>query len=86
MASCQADYKFLPGRKARNEDTGPGILIIDNAHRFRLNSRNKDKTVYTYYCFEASNPTYKCRAKATVVKKEDGNSFLYSYSMIGHLL
>ena len=78
MASVQYKYEFLPGRQARGNDVGPGILLVENKFKFRMNGRSKGNMIYRYYCVQQSNPEFGCKAKATVVKKDDGTFFLYS--------
>ena len=48
MASSNLEYSFLPGRKCRNEDAGPGILVVENKFKFRLNGRSKGNTCYKF--------------------------------------
>ena len=79
MAQPKTEYYFTQGRinKFGRRD-GPGILIVEGKYKFTVNQSNKDKTRYKMYCVQQGNPEFGCRAKATVLKREDGSFFLYS--------
>ena len=61
----------------KNSDNGPGILIVEGKHKFRLNKANKSKSVYTMFCVQYMNSEFFCKAKVTVLKKSDNTFFLY---------
>ena len=75
MAFPNKEYYLYPRKKAKKGVTGPGILVVDGTHKFRVNRVNKDKTVYKMFCNQYLNPEFFCKAKATVCKREDDSSF-----------
>ena len=77
MATCQKSHYFYEGRKSKNNGN-PGILVVEGKYRFRLNKVNKDRSIFKMYCLQQGNPEFACKAKATVVKRDDGSFFLYS--------
>ena len=78
MAYIQKEHYFTEGRRSKYGRVGPGILVIEGKYRFRLNQTNKEKTIYTMYCVQQGNPEFGCKAKATVVRRDDDSFFLYS--------
>ena len=77
MATSQKEHYFYEGRKSKNNGN-PGILVVEGKYRFRVNKANKDRTIFKMYCLQQGNPEFACKAKAKVVKCEDGSFFLYS--------
>ena len=65
MAAIQKEHYFYQGRKGKNGWTGPGILVVDG----------KFKTICKMYCVQQGNPEFSCRAKATVVRRDDGGTY-----------
>ena len=78
MAAIKKEHYFYPGHKSKTGKICPGILFIDGKYKFRYNQTNKDQTIYKMYCVQQANPEFSCRAKATVVKRDDDSFFLYS--------
>ena len=77
MASNKIEHYFYDGKNGcKNGKTGPGILVVEGKFKFRMNKCNKDGTIYKYYCAQQGNPEFGCKAKATIVRRED-NSFFY---------
>ena len=75
MASIQKEHYFYEGRNGcKSGKTGPGILVVEEKYKFRVNQCNKAKTVYKMYCVQQGNPEFGCKAKATVVRREDNCS------------
>ena len=77
MASIKKEHYFYQARKGKIGG-GPGILVVDGMFKFKFNQANKAKTIYKMYCVQQANPEFACKAKATVIKREDGTFFLYS--------
>jgi hypothetical protein len=71
MAAIKKEHYFYPGHKGKTGKIRPGILVIDGKYKFRYNQTNKDQTIYKMYCVQQANPEFSCRAKATVVKRDD---------------
>ena len=78
MATTNIEHYFYEGRKGKTGLAGPGILIVDGKHKFRVNQSNKERTIFKMYCVQQGNPEFGCKAKATVVSRDDGSFFLYS--------
>ena len=77
MATSQKNYYFYDGKTSKNNGN-PGILVVENKYRFRVNKVNKDRSKFKMYCVQQGNPEFPCKAKATVVRREDGSFFMYS--------
>ena len=79
MASNKIEHYFYDGKNGcKNGKTGPGILVVEGKFKFRMNKCNKDGTIYKYYCVQQGNPEFACKAKATIVRREDNSFYLYS--------
>ena len=78
MASSHQEYCFHEGRKQKSDRKGPGILIVEEKYKFCINQVNKAGDIFKMYCNKHTHPEFKCKAKAVVVKREDGTFFLYS--------
>ena len=79
MAQPKTEYYFTLGRISKfGRRDGPGILVVGGKYKFKVNQTNKDKTRYTMYCVMQGNPEFACRAKATVLRRDDGSFYLYS--------
>ena len=79
MSSSKIDHYFYDGRNGRkNGKTGPGILVVQGKYKFRVNQSNKDQTKYKMYCTQQGNPEFRCTAKATVIKRDDGSFYMYT--------
>ena len=75
MEYSQPDHYFLPGKVHKKGFGIPGLLVIENQYRFRYNHVSKDNSVFKMYCDQHAHPEHKCKAKATVKRRED-DSFL----------
>ena len=78
MATTQKEHYFYPGKKGKTGKTGPGILVVEGKFKFRVNQVNKANTLYRMYCVQQGNPEFACKAKATVVRRDDGSFYLHS--------
>ena len=78
MASTNIEHYFHPGRKGKTGLIGPGILVVEGKHKFRVNQVNRDRSIFKLYCVQQGNPMFGCTAKATVGRREDDFFFLYS--------
>ena len=83
MAAIQKEHYFYEGRNGcKTGKTGPGILVVEGKYKFRVNQYNKAKTIYKMYCVQQGNPEFACKAKATVVRRNDDSFFLYSCDIV----
>ena len=78
MSATKREHYFYPGRKGKTGQSRPGILVVEGKYKFRFNQVNKANTVFKMYCVQQGNPEFSCRAKATVVRREDGSFYMYS--------
>ena len=78
MASSHLDYCFHEGRKGKTGKQGPGILVVEGKYKFRYNQVNKAGNIFKLYCVKQLHPKFSCKAKAQVVKRDDGTFFLHS--------
>ena len=78
MAATQKEHYFYQGRKGKTGQSRPGILVVEGKYKFRFNQVNKANTVYKMYCVQQGNPEFSCKAKASVVRRDDETFFLYS--------
>ena len=78
MATTNIEHYFYQGRKGKTGLLGPGILVVEGKHKFRMNQVNKDRSFFKLYCVQQGNPEFGCKAKATVGRRDDNSFFLYS--------
>ena len=78
MATTNIEHYFYQGRKGKTGLLGPGILVVEGKHKFRVNQVNKDRSIFKLYCVQQGNPEFGCKAKATVGRRDDNSFFLYS--------
>ena len=78
MSFSKVEHYFYPGRKGKTGRVGPGILVVEGRFKFRVNQVNKANTIFTMYCVQQGNTEFSCKAKAKVVRTEDGTFFLHS--------
>ena len=75
MSGSKSEYYFLPGRAPRNSKAGvpgPGVLVINGQYKYKWHRVSKDLTKWTMYCLQKGNPEFSCKAKAIVIRREDG--------------
>ena len=75
MATSKQEYYFYPGKRSKHRNAG--ILVIEGKFKFLFNRRSKDGVKLEYICAQAQ-AHFGCKARARVVKREDGSYFLFN--------
>ena len=77
MATTKQEYYFYPGKKSKHRNAG--ILVVENKYKFLFNRRTKDGVHLDYICSQTQS-NLGCKARAKVIRREDGSYFLYKTS------